>query len=237
MQNYFIFLDYLELRRRVEKRLSKVNWVLLHSIVFVLATGVFLSVATSGVAFPPRDYFVRPEYGQAMTAWSIILLGHVLWAFSRSGASDARRNDMIEREMRERIQNDDTYLSDNPKDLFRIHGLMEEDIQKRSSAFYTLRLFSILNVIFWLGSLYSDQLRSSAPWQLVPMMGVAFIPILLFNGWRRSRYEGKVRKLLGSATPTETTYSTDDDRFVRLSDDGELEYIEDEGKLKKKRER
>lgn len=241
MQNYFIFLDYLELRRRIEKRLAKVNWLLLHTILFVLMIGLAFAYRSDLAydTFSPY-YFIDPTYGFGFTVWSVILLGHTLWSFSRSGASGGRRGEMIEREMRERVQNDDTYLSDNPKDLFRIHGLLDEDIQKRAGVFYSLRFFAVVNALIWLGSAVSDGLTSSFAWQFVPMMAIAFLPVLAVSAWRRSRHEGRIRKLLSSATPSqEQNIPYENERLVRLLDDGELidyEFDDYSGKKKKREE-
>ena len=223
MHNYFIFLDYLELRRRIEKRLATVNWLLLHSILFVVVTGLLLMTLTAGTPNFYTGYFILPPIGYAMTAWSVLLLLHTFWTYARSGATASRRNEMIEREMSERVQNEDTYLSDNPKDLFRIYGLLEEDIQKRAAIFNILRIFATLNMIVWLGSALRDGLTSSFAWQSVIGIGLAFLPVLAFNAWQRSRHEGRVRKLLSSATPAdEQPEPLKNDRLLRLADDGEL---------------
>jgi Na+/proline symporter len=236
MHRYFIFLDYLELRRRIEKRLAKANWLLLHSLLFVVVTGVLLALFSAGTPSIPLGFFIVPPIGYAMTAWSVILLLHTLWYFSRSGASPNRRSEMIECEMRERVENQDSYLSDDPKELFRIHGLLDEDLQKRAGVFYSLRLFVTLNLFAWLGSLLSDGLRSSFAWQVVPMLGIAFLPILAFNAWQRGRQEGRVRKLLGSAMDQQADIDRNE-RLVRLSDDGELIDFEPDSLVGKKKKR
>jgi hypothetical protein len=226
VQNYFIFLDYLELRRRIEKRLARPHWILLHSILYVVSFGIGLAMAANIYRYYyPFDFFIDPMYGYIMIGWSIVLLLHIFWTVMRSGASAGRRSEMIELEMRERLKNDDSYLGDNPKDLFRIHGLLEEDLQKRAGVFFTLRAFAVLNLAVWLGSLVSDQLRSSFAWQVIPMLGIAFLPFLAYNTWQRSRNEGRIRKLMSDAADAdsdEQPASNEDERLLHLSDDGEL---------------
>jgi hypothetical protein len=167
-----------------------------------------------------------------MLGWSSFLLLHTVLAWRRSGVMSARREEIVEHEMRERLEKGDSYLGDNPKDAFRIFGLLEEDILKRAGIFYTLGTYNLLNVLIWCGSLFSDGLKSSFAWQMVPLLGVLFLPVLLYGFWRRSRHEAKVKKLIGAIVENEADEKPKIDRLVYLSDDGELV---DEGELKTKR--
>jgi len=55
---YLTFLDYLELRRRVEKRLASGSLFLLHVIAFGVGTAIIGTAAWSPYYIPPRLYFI-----------------------------------------------------------------------------------------------------------------------------------------------------------------------------------
>src|SRR4051812_37175883 len=101
---YLTFLDYLELRRRVEKRLASGNWFFLHMVTFGVITAIIGSLAYSPIWDQFRDYFIRPQYGQLVALWSGILVIHGLWTLWHSGARGGQRDQAIETEMRERLQ-------------------------------------------------------------------------------------------------------------------------------------
>src|SRR5215207_6510808 len=118
---YLTFLDYLELRRRVERRLASGKWFLLHTIAFGVGAAAIGNVGWSPYYDSSRNYFIDPSYGFLIGCWSALLLIHGICSYWRSGALGGRRDEVIEREMRERVQADDLYLGNHPKDLFRLH--------------------------------------------------------------------------------------------------------------------
>ena len=228
---YLTFLDYLELRRRVEKRLTSGNWFLLHTLVFGFGATFIGSMGYSPIYDEFHNYFIRPEYGHWVALWSGILFLHGLWTYWQSGARGGRRDQVIESEMRERVQNDDMYLSDHPKDLFRLHGLLNEDIRKRASAIPLLFTFIILNALIWIPWAMSPDVITSFAWAVAPLLIVPLVLALMWNMWRRGRHEAKLRvqmeQLFGSqqSQPFEDDY--DSEREVRLSESDELVTVDD----------
>ena len=83
---YLTFLDYLELRRRVEKRLASGRYFLLHIIIFMVEMAL-IGAAGFNPSYDPSNYFfVFPSYGNLVAFWSGVLLAHGLWSYWRSGA-------------------------------------------------------------------------------------------------------------------------------------------------------
>ncbi len=169
---YLTFLDYLELLRRIERRLASGSWFLLHVILFGAGTAIVGTAAWSPYYDPNRQYFINPVIGHWITLWSGVLLAHGLWSFWQSGSRTGRRDGVIESEMRERLQTDDIYLSDRPKDLFRLHGLLNDDIQKRANMIPTLLLFVFINACIWIPWTISGEADSSFAWMTAPILAV-----------------------------------------------------------------
>jgi hypothetical protein len=230
--SYFSYLDYLQIRRRIERRLSRSRWLFIHITVFVLTpTVVFLTTPwlwwTSG--YP---YVVDPVIGGIMAGWGVALLLHGLWTFYRSGAWGNTLSHTVETEMHERVENNDSYLVQDARDLFRLHGLLEDDIQRRASATITpLAVFTVLNGLLWIverGGTYT-----SFAWYIAPFMALLLLPILAFNLWRVGRHERKLRDLLATAKPSSMEPKRD---VLHLADDGEvLDIIEEDVYGKRKR--
>src|SRR5262245_44475618 len=85
--DYFSYLDYVELRRRVERHLTKAHLLALHISVFIVAVMYVLLMNDrifSPLEYP--DYFTSPSLGSFMTAWSLVLLTHGLLTYRRSAA-------------------------------------------------------------------------------------------------------------------------------------------------------
>jgi len=225
---YLTFLDYLELRRRVEKRLTAGHYFLLHTIVFAISATVIGSAAYSPIYYEFRDYFIRPGYGQFVALWSGILLIHGLLSFWRSGARAGKRDMVIENEMRERLQNDDFYLSDQPRDLFRLHSLLNEDIQNRSSLITTLLTFVVINAFIWIPWALSSPSDSFA-WTLSLWLIPPFVIAIVWNIIRRGRHDKRIRKQLEAYFVNEHIGDDDSDyeREIRLSNNEELVTVDE----------
>lgn len=223
---YLNFLDYLELRRRVEKRLSRPLPLLAHTLVFgvsALLIGLlgFYSFRNPNVL---DYYFILPGLGQFVAVWSGGLFLHGLWAFVRSGALGGARGKAIEAEMRARLEQGDSYLSDNPKDLFRLHGLLEDDVRKRSGIFWLMLTAIFINALIWIPwAIYEPY--SSFGWLIGLFLGMGYLPALAWSAWRRGQREGKLRKQMEQLFdhPTdEREYWNASQRLTQVSDDGEL---------------
>ncbi len=145
--DYLTYLDYLELRRRVERRLGSHNLLLGHSIAFVIATLVLMTRYLSLLGYSP--YFIDPNVSIAIGGWSLALLIHAAIVYRRSGVFSGARERAIEAEMRARIKTDEHYLNDEPREMFRLHGLLDEDIRQRAGLHKPLFSFVILNMLIW----------------------------------------------------------------------------------------
>lgn len=230
---YLTFLDYLELRRRVERRLASGNYFLLHIFIFG-AGATFIGLA----GWSPYIYgwFVYPVNGHLVSLWSGILLAHGLLDYWRSGARAGQREGIIENEMRERLQSDDMYLSNHPKDLFRLHGLLNDDIQKRASMTPMLLVFVFINACVWIPWTLAGQASTSFAWMMAMVLVIPFILAVVWNVWRRVRHEAQLRKQLEAYFSKEQIDDEPfDEREIRLSDDGDELVTVDEYMMKRKR--
>jgi hypothetical protein len=229
--SYWTFLDYLELRRRVEKRLMRGTLLLLHIIAFVSTTCFLISTRN---LFEP-NYFIEQGKGYFMAAWSLLLAVHALWTYANSGAAPWRRSEAIEKEIRERVRNDDSYLNENPKDLFRVHGLLETDIAKRSGAVILMTLYGVANAFIWLPWAAFSYARDNFAWTVSPVMAIfILLPLLGFSLYRRAGREQALRKQmeqLGEQAPPEAAHKQKryaENTHMRLTDDGELLMVEED---------
>src|SRR5262245_43365277 len=93
-----LFLDYLQIRKRAESRLASSQPVLAHIGLFLIAVLALLitTMYPSNYPYVPRSHFINASASYLMTVWSIILLGHGVWAYRRSGASANKRGQVIE---------------------------------------------------------------------------------------------------------------------------------------------
>jgi hypothetical protein len=223
--SYFSYLDYLQIRRRIERRLSRSRWLFIHTAVFVITPLVVYFTSPWLWWYPGYPYVIQPSIGGLMWGWAVALMLHGLWTYFRSGAWDNTRNLAIETEMRERVQNKDSYLVQDARDLFRLRGLLDDDVRRRASATITpLALFSVVNGVLWIvarGGTYNG-----TAWDITPMLGLLLLPILAFNFWQVRLHERKLRDLLAAADPAYTTKPKHD--VLHLADDGEVLDIMDE---------
>lgn len=191
--SYGSFLNYLEIRRRIERRLMPMSWLGLHILLFV-AVDIF--ALSSYTRHPSGMTFASLSMAQVMLVWSVVLLAHGVWSLVRSGAWTNRRSRVIEQEMRERFEQADTYLVQDERDWFRIHGLLENDVRARSSAAQWLTLFTVINALNWIGS--GGGYMTSYPWQITPMLALVLVPVLAFAAWRSGRRERKLVTMLSA---------------------------------------
>jgi len=235
---YLTFLDYLELRRRVEKRLASGNLLLLHTFFFGIGATILGIVGFQWVYNSFNYYYVDPSMGFIVSGWSVILLVHGLWTYWYSGVRGGQRDRVIEDEMRERLQNDDLYLSNHPKDLFRLHGLLNNDISKRASLIPILIVFTFLNTLLWVPWALNDA-RTPWAWTNAQILIAPLLVAIAWNFWQRSRHQAKLRiqmeQLFGSQQSLPTDDNFDSEREARLSESDELVTV-DEYMMKRKRD-
>lgn len=161
------------------------------------------------------------------------MLAHGLRSFWRSGARAGKRDVAIESEMRERLQADDMYLSEHPKDLFRLHGLLNDNIRKRAAMIPALLFFVFINACIWIPWTLSGQSSSSFAWTTAWMLAVPTLFSIVWVLWRGSRTEARLRKQLEQYFGNEQIGNESNyEREMRLSD--ELVTV-DEYMLKRKR--
>jgi len=234
---YLTYLDYLELRRRVEKRLASGNWLLLHTFIFTIGATV-LGIYGFQTYYNPFDYFyVDPTMGHIVGLWSGILLLHGLWSYWYSGVRSTQRNEAIEREMRKHIEADDMYLGEDPKNLFRLHGLLNKDLRKRANIIPTLVFFIFLNAVIWIPWAINDA-HSPYAWTNAPILILPLLLALAWNMWRKEQHEAhlqdQMEQLFGGQLVQENEDDYDPEREKRLSESEELVTI-DEYMMKRKR--
>jgi hypothetical protein len=223
------FLDYVEIRRRIERLLPGMQAVFVHLVLFLAAVVVFLAVEFPRLHYYSyTQYFMEPGMGFFMTVWSVLLVLHGLWLYRRSGSAAAVREQAVEREIQARLEQGDTALLEDQRRVFRIRGLLDEDIRQRAGLNVALLTFLAVNVGTWL-VWASHGAVDSYTWQMTIPTALAFlIPAFVLNLWRRRRRDTRLRSLMSERTvaagKAKRKLSFDDiaERAVHLSDDGEL---------------
>lgn len=141
---------------------------------------------------------------------------------------------MIEDELKQRIEQGDTDLLDNPRQTFQIHGLLSEDVRLRAGVFVPITAFVLLNALSWV--VWAIQgAYSSYSWTVtLPTTLVFILPALVVNVIRRGRRNRRIKRLLGEdsayGAPWKAKRNADveDEAIYRLSEDGELVAVEED---------
>src|SRR5688572_20845940 len=123
-----LFDDYKTIRRRIERKLARPGFVLLHVGFFFFATLLLMASA-------PNVSFDRPVM---MLVWSVVLLLHSLAMTWLSGVPDHRREAWIQHELKQRLEKDDTDLISDNRQAFRVQALLDEDIRHRAGFFVSM---------------------------------------------------------------------------------------------------
>jgi 2TM domain len=242
MNRYHLYLDYLEMRRRAEKRLANPRWLLAHVMVFCLVVAAVLGYGLSQPYQYNSGLFGYARH-QPLMVWSIVLALHSFWVLFRSGAVFWRRGQVAEREMRTRLEQDDGYLMEDSRSLFQVHRMLERDLGRRARMVTWLTLFAVINNVIWLSewSFFSAYGPNSSYWSINAFSQSLFIGFLtlcvliatgIWNGWR----ERQTRRAIETLVP-----EADDDlrakrTYTTLTDDGELvDFPADGAEIKRKR--
>lgn len=202
-----LFDDYQTIRRRIERRLARPGFVLLHAAFFFFSSLLLMASA-------PNVDFDRPVI---MLVWSIFLLLHSLVMMRLSGVPDQRREAHIQDELEQRVERDDTALVTDHRQAFRVQAMLEEYIRHRAGFFVSLSILLGLNVIMWLGSAW--QTGFVDPWtsgywhEAARIVLAAIVPALAFNRLQRHRRDQAI-----AARLTDMDLSISDKR-KRLSDE------------------
>lgn len=218
-----LFFEYKEIRRRVERQLGSANMLIGHLVMF------FMAVIATISYFSPTLYFqgtFQLAVSGMLMLWSFALAGHGFLVYRTAGASGRARELAINRQLEERLTQGDTELLNNPRDVFRIHGLLEDDIRKRSGTLLALLSFLVLNAAGWLIYIGSSG-ESLYPWNLLAFAFLILTPALIINFLRRWLRERRYAALFSYWAAQPEVGRTkekrrEDDAALRLSDDGEL---------------
>lgn len=220
--DYQTFLDYLELRRQVEKRLARPARAAAHVTIFALVTTLAGILGSMTSRWPYGQwYFVAPEAGYVMAVWSLLLLLHTGVAYWSSGLNVFRRGQAIEKEMRKRLASDDTYLGADPADLFELHSRLHADVGLRASALPLYLVLTTLNALVWLMFATQGAFTNFA-WIGVPMLALMFTPFIVRKNRQIARHE---RSLIERVTPV-AKRKRHHEAAYRLAEDGELVEID-----------
>jgi Na+/melibiose symporter-like transporter len=229
-----LFLDYLHIRQRIESRMASSQAILTHIGLFLIAVLALLITTLYPINYPyvPRSHFIDAGASYLMTVWSIALLGHGVWVYRKSGASANTRARAVENEINQRLEHEDTELFDNPRQVFRLQAVLNEDIRLRAGLFTPITLFLMLNAVTWAAWAVQGA-STSYTWQMtIPTALVILLPPLAVNTWRRNRRNRRIMRLLTNeyAVSEKPKRTAEDarDAVYRLSDDGELVQIVEE---------
>lgn len=226
--DYQTFLDYLEMRRRVEKRLAKTSLLALHTFVFALIVGGMAAFGLFTSGWPAmQPYFIAPAAGWFITWWSGLLFLHSAATYWRSGLNANRRNRAIEDEMRRRLSADEGYF--DADELFRLHNQLDEDLQTRASALPLYFGLAGVNLLVWL-MFASQGAFTNFGWIATPILALMFAPFLA----RRNRMIAQREAELHGQTNVKR--KREDAAVWRLAEDGEIIEDDDSPLTKPKRQ-
>lgn len=219
------YQDYVEIRRRVERRLVSGMTLVVHSGLFMLGL-----VALIAIWFPPYESGGAPLLNFGMGAWSGLLFLHSLWTLRHSGSGTSRRLEAVRAEVEDRLEAEDTLLLANPRHVFRVSSLLDEDVRMRAGWVPALTFALFINCFLW-GLTLVQAPWSGAMWHVVLMLAMLYLPATyVVNQTRRRLRDGKLRQTLVSRPPASTndaakrkrSFDADLERYARLTDDGEL---------------
>lgn len=234
---YSAYLDYKEIRRRVERRLKQGTGLLAHVILYLLAvvvvvlSGTYLNYSYFSVDNGVRQFYevyVNPGIGIPFVLWSLVLLFHALRVYRKSGADGDTREQAVETELRARLAADDTTLLADRRQSFRVHSLMVEDILARSGRINSLMLVAVVNAVVWLAWALAGARTPYAWLGAVLIAPVVLLPLLALNSHARRRQEKKVMYTLENwqvpphIRPKRQSPDYAETDPPHLADDGEL---------------
>jgi hypothetical protein len=234
LKNYRSYMEYKELRRRIEANLSKPRHVLIHAFLFMVANVAiwYVTFRTVGNAFMQASVHAP---GIITTFWSFGLLAHALWGLFHSGLWPNSREKAIETEMVALLEDAGHNLDD--EEYFAIHQMLREDVQQRAGYQFSLGMFAISNTLVWLlwlstiGSLYGTPL-----WY--PAIFAAFVFLLcggILNVWRSVQREQQ--RMQNRVSEKREKQQVNETRYFATPEHGRLEIMEDDLPVFEKRKR
>jgi len=234
------YFDYVEIRRRIERRLASGRGLVVHCLLFMLA------LAGSIAMFAMYEGTSRVAWlNLFMAGWSGILLLHGIGVYRYGGSSTTRRLAAVQAEINERIEAADTELLATPREAFRVQSLLDEDVRLRAGWVPALDFALLINCFIW-GMTLAVNATSGDVWFIVLMLSMFWLPATYaVNQTRRLIRDSKLRQVFSQravsfdgAIRRKRSFDSDLERYVRLSDDGELIDLPDDwalsdGKLKR----
>jgi hypothetical protein len=234
LKNYRSYLDYKELRRRIEALLSKSRNVQIHAWIFIFVNAVMWWFTW------PRFYYPETALqtyvpGLITTAWSFILLVHSLWSYFHSGLWPGKREAAIEAEMSALYQEHADHMDDD--DFFQIHQMLNEDIHQRAGYQFSLSMFAFANAFFWIiWILDGTHFHVGMTWEGIGF--AAFVFLLgggIVNFWRSGQHEQK--RMQANLQPAREKRQSHESRYFATPEHGRLEIVDDDSPLFDKRKR
>lgn len=193
---------YLILRSRIERRFEKPRILMQHMALFSLYTVIFGTMSIISRSMGNMDGI----FYWTIFAWSVLVGMHTIYSYLRSGAWAATREQAIQEEILEAV--DEFAFSDT--EMMDLHQRLSEDIQARSGIFRKLARIGAGYFIAWPGSmliLYMLQLlivgrygfqSGTYPlleglyqiWQPLSLLGTFVLSMFLIP-WQQIRLQGK----------------------------------------------
>jgi hypothetical protein len=233
-KNYRSYLEYKELRRQIEAKLSRPRTVLIHSLIFIV-----ISMGLWYITLPPNQEILRTAntypWGLPTTIWCFVLLAHALWGFFHSGLWPSFREKAIETEMGMLLNSDAPDFDDD--EYFEVHRMLHEDIRQRSGYMFSLSMFAISNLFIWHLRLFQAAFWYSNPlWQAVIFAAAVFLlGGGVFNIWRSRQRE--LQRMHSNPSGAGEKRQPSKARYFATPDHGRLEIVEDDSPVFEKRKR
>lgn len=235
---YLSYLEYRELRRRVERRLAKPRLLLVHVVIYVAVITGMMTWITS-YFYGQTVIYQAYQYRFPFSLWAVVLMLHAVFVWVRSGAIEERRSQQIEHAIRERL-NEDRDWQISSRSLFRLHALLDNDVRVRSGFTVTLAFTALLNAVMWVVWASLSSQSNTEAWRLTPWFALALLIPYGLNLWRQRRSIRKIRRTLErmsddlpATVKHKKRHHLEADEYANetvysLGDDGEL--VDDSGR-------
>jgi hypothetical protein len=193
LRSYQSYLEYKEMRRRIERKLKGSSPLLIHMIIYAVINGLIWYSALTPIYDP---VFSQTPFapGFVTVIWGIVLLAHGVWQRFHSGLREGTRGRIIEQEMRKLLE--ESYSDIDQDDFFQIHQLLDEDVKQRAGFALPIALVTMLNASIWLLWAVNGARYFAAYGQFVLLLMAASVLIVgggASNLLRRTRRERRRR--------------------------------------------